>query len=60
MGFKSDFKMLIQNGFTRKYIFISTMAVMSFMSIVGSVIDTLLAKTIIKDLQQFIRGTIWK
>lgn len=26
LGFKEDFKMLIQNGFTRKYIYIATIA----------------------------------
>lgn len=40
MGFKDDFKMLIQNGFTRKYIFIATIAMFCFISGTMSLIDT--------------------
>ena len=32
LGFKEDFKTLIQNGFTRKYIFIAALSLFSFMS----------------------------
>jgi len=34
MGFTEDFKMLIQNGFTRKYIFISTISMLMFIAAV--------------------------
>ncbi len=40
MGFKEDFKMLIQNGFTRKYIFISTITMFMFMSATLALLDT--------------------
>lgn len=41
LGFKEDFKMLIQNGFTRKYIFLSTLCMFIFMSAVMALIDTI-------------------
>jgi len=40
LGFKGDFKMLIQNGFTRKYIFIATFSMFCFISGIMAVIDT--------------------
>ena len=42
MGFTEDFKMLIQNGFTRKYIFISTISMFMFMAAVLSFFDTII------------------
>lgn len=40
MGFTEDFKMLMQSGFTRKYIFISTISMFIFMAAVLALIDT--------------------
>lgn len=40
LGLKEDFKMLIQNGFTRKYIFIATLSMFCFISGTMAVIDT--------------------
>ena len=42
LGFKEDFKMLIQNGFTRKYIFLSTFSLFAFISGIMSLVDTIL------------------
>lgn len=42
MGFKEDFKMLIQNGFTRKYIFLSTFSLFAFVSAIMALVDTVL------------------
>lgn len=41
LGFKEDFKMLIQNGFTRKYIFIATISMFCFISGTMALIDTI-------------------
>lgn len=46
MGFTEDFKMLIQNGFTRKYIFISTITMFMFMSAFLALLDTVIASVI--------------
>ena len=40
LGFKEDFKMLIQNGFTRKYIYIATIAMFCFISGTMAFVDT--------------------
>ncbi len=40
LGLRQDFKMLIQNGFTRKYIFIATFSMFCFISGFMAVIDT--------------------
>lgn len=40
LGFQDDFKMLIQNGFTRKYIYFATMAMFCFISGTMAFIDT--------------------
>lgn len=40
LGFKDDFKMLIQNGFTRKYIFIATISMFCFIAGTMAFIDT--------------------
>ena len=43
LGFHDDFKMLIQNGFTRKYIFIATISMFCFISGTMAFIDTVVA-----------------
>lgn len=40
LGFKEDFKMFIQHGFTRKYIFGAVMASFAFVSAVMALVDT--------------------
>lgn len=40
LGFNEDFKMLIQNGFTRKYIYIATIAMFCFISGIMALVDT--------------------
>lgn len=44
LGYKEDFKMLIQNGFTRKYIYLGTIAMFSFISAVMALVDTLFGR----------------
>lgn len=39
LGFKEDFKMLIQNGFTRKYIFAATFSLFCFISGIMAFVD---------------------
>lgn len=46
LGFKDDFKMLIQNGFTRKYIFIATLSMFGFISGTMALIDTIVGNLI--------------
>lgn len=46
LGFKEDFKMLIQNGFTRKYIFAATLAMFCFISGTMAFIDTVVGNVI--------------
>lgn len=46
MGFTEDFKMLIQNGFTRKYIFISTISMFMFMAAVLAFFDTIIGSAV--------------
>lgn len=46
LGFQEDFKMLIQNGFTRKYIFIATLSMFCFMSGTMALIDTVVGNLI--------------
>lgn len=41
LGFKEDFKMLLQNGFTRKYIFIASLAMFGFISGIMALFDTI-------------------
>lgn len=41
LGFKEDFKMLIQNGFTRKYIFLGTVSLFAFVSGIMALVDTI-------------------
>lgn len=40
LGYNEDFKMLIQNGFTRKYIFIATLSMFCFISGTMAIVDT--------------------
>ncbi len=42
LGFKEDFKMLIQHGFTRKYIFVATLALFAFISALLALVDTVM------------------
>lgn len=46
LGFKEDFKMLIQNGFTRKYIFAATLAMFCFISGTMALVDTVVGNVI--------------
>ncbi len=46
LGFKEDFKMLIQNGFTRKYIFISTVSLFAFVSGIMALVDTIIGNSL--------------
>lgn len=41
LGFKEDFKMLLQNGFTRKYIFIASLTMFGFISGIMALFDTI-------------------
>ncbi len=40
LGFKEDFKMMIQNGFTRKYIYLANLALFAFTSAILAAVDT--------------------
>ena len=51
VGFTEDFRMHIQNGFTRKYIFIGTTSLFAAMALTMSLIDTLVA-----NLMQYLTG----
>lgn len=46
LGFKEDFKMLIQNGFTRKYIFLATLSLFAFISGILALMDTLIGNVL--------------
>lgn len=46
LGFKQDFKMLLQNGFTRKMIFSATLFMFCFISGTMAVIDTIVGNLI--------------
>lgn len=46
LGFHEDFKMLIQNGFTRKYIFIATLSMFCFISGTMALFDTMAGNVI--------------
>ncbi len=41
LGFREDFKMLLQNGFSRKYIFLATISLFAFICGIMSLVDTL-------------------
>ena len=45
-GFKEDFKMLIQNGFTRKYIFLATLSLFAFTSAIMAAVDTIVGNAL--------------
>lgn len=42
LGFREDFKMLIQNGFTRKYIFVATFSMFCFISGIMAFVDAVM------------------
>ena len=46
LGYKEDFKALIQNGYTRKYIFLSTVCMFAVIAGVMAFIDTVIGNTI--------------
>lgn len=46
LGYKEDFKALIQNGYTRKYIFLSTVCMFIFICAAMALIDTIIGNTI--------------
>ncbi len=46
LGYKEDFKALIQNGYTRKYIFFSTICMFVFITGTMALIDTIIGNTI--------------
>lgn len=46
LGFKEDFKMLIQHGFTRKYIFIAVLTMFAFISGIMAFIDSIMGTVI--------------
>ncbi len=46
LGYKEDFKALIQNGYTRKYIFLATVCMFIFMCGTMALIDTIIGNTI--------------
>lgn len=46
MGFHEDFRMLIQNGFTRKYIFIATFSLFAFMAGILALVDTVVGNSL--------------
>lgn len=46
LGFKEDFKMLIQNGYTRKYIFIATLSMFCFISGTMALVDMIVGNVI--------------
>lgn len=47
-GFYEDFRMLIQNGFTRKYIFISTISLFTLIAGLMSMVDTIMGNILSK------------
>ncbi len=46
LGFKEDFKMLIQNGYTRKYIYLATFSLFIFDAAIMSLVDTVIGKVL--------------
>lgn len=46
LGYQEDFKALIQNGYTRKYIFLSTVCMFVFLCGTMALIDTIIGNTI--------------
>ncbi len=52
LGFKEDFKMLIQHGFTRKYIFLGSLSMFAFVSAILAAVDTVMGSL----LHEFMQG----
>lgn len=46
LGYQEDFKALMQNGFTRRYIFSATLGMFAFMSALMGLIDTVMGNVI--------------
>lgn len=46
VGYEEDFKVLIQNGYTRKYIYLSTICTFLFLSVTMAFIDTVVGNTL--------------
>lgn len=46
LGFKEDFRMLIQNGFTRTYIFLASFGMFSFVSGILALVDTVVGRSL--------------
>lgn len=46
LGFKEDFKMLIQYGFTRKYIYLAAFSLFAFTSAIMATVDTIVGNTL--------------
>lgn len=61
LGFKEDFKMLIQNGFTRKYIFIATTSMFGFICGIMALVDTVVGNILhyLNDSYASIYGSIY-
>lgn len=52
LGFHEDFKMLIQNGFTRRYIYLATLSMFAFISGIMALVDTVMGN----GLHYFLNG----
>lgn len=60
LSFKEDFKAFLQNGFTRKYIFLSTFCSFFLVSVSMALIDTLLGNVLHHFIKHFtIFGTLY-
>lgn len=46
LGFQEDFKMLIQNGFTRTYIFVASLTMFAFISGIMALVDTIVGNAL--------------
>lgn len=46
LGFREDFRMLIQNGFTRRYIFTAALAMFAFVSAILALVDTVVGRVL--------------
>lgn len=46
LGYREDFRMLIQNGLTRKYIFIATVSLYLFISGIMALVDTIMGNVL--------------
>lgn len=62
MGYNGDFKMMIQNVFTRKYIFLATTALFAFISAIMSLVDTVIGNLLHTFFPRYysIFGSIYK